>query len=121
MLGTFTPNTTPTDGQALAVIDEVVAGIVAEYGPVPLSPASDQIAVAARSAAAWRAAADIEIAYPNRDADVSVYEALEKRAVEALETYLAVLAGAGGGTVDVMPIWAAPDAVSTAPWGDVNI
>lgn len=121
MLGTFTPNTTPTDAQAGAVIDEVVAGIVAEYGPVPLSPASDQIAVAARSAAAWRAAADIEIAYPNRDADVSVYTELDKRAVEALETYLAVLAGTGGGTVDVLPVWAAPDPVTIAPWGDVNI
>jgi hypothetical protein len=120
MLGTFTPNTTPTDGQAQAVIDEVVAGIVAEYGPLPASPpASDQIA--ARSAAAWRAAADIEIAYPNRDADVSVYAELDKRAVEAMETYLAVLEAAGAGTVDVLPSWAAPDPVGIAPWGDVNL
>jgi hypothetical protein len=122
MLGTFTANTTPTDAQANAVIDEVVAGIVAAYGPVPASPpASDQITVAARSAAAWRAAADIEIAYPNRDADVAVYAELDRRASAALATYLSVLEAAGSGTVDVLPSWAAPDPVTIAPWGDVNI
>lgn len=122
MLGTFTASTTPTDAQAQAVIDEVCAGMVAAYGPLPASPpASPDIAVAARTAAGWRAAADIEVAYPNRDADVAVYASLNARAADALAQFLAVLKGAGTGTVDVFPVWQAPDAVTIAPWGDQNL
>src|SRR6266705_1682316 len=117
LLGTFTATTTPTGEQAQAVIDDAVAGIVGQYGTLPASPpASDQIAVAARTAAEWRAAADIEIAYPNRQADVNTYAALNARAADALRTFSLALQSAGSGTVDLYPIWQAPDAVTTAPW-----
>ncbi len=119
LLGTFTSSTTPTDEQAQGVIDDAVAGIVASMGPLPLSPpASDQIAVAARTAAEWRAAADIEVAFPNRDQDVVVYTQLDARATAALATLAAVLKAAGTGAVDIFPVWQSPD---PPLWADIDL
>src|SRR6266700_7041597 len=68
-LGTFTASTTPTDDQAGKIIDDAVNTIISAAGVLP--PAGDpnypQVSQAARVAAEWRAAADIEVAYPVRD------------------------------------------------------
>jgi hypothetical protein len=118
MLGTFTASTTPTAGQAQQVIDDTVAAILADVGELPATPEqAPEIAVAARVAAEWRAAADIEVAFPNRDADVRVYDQLNARAEVALATLKRVLAQAGAGVVDVSPEWSMPDA---PPWGDTS-
>jgi hypothetical protein len=114
MLGTFTASTTPDAGQAQAVIDDAVAVLIADMGQLP---AIEEVRVAARNAVEWRAAADIEISYPNRDADVRVYDQLNARAADAYATLRRVLAEAGAGLVDVAPDWSFPPAPS---WGDTS-
>lgn len=121
LLGTFTEDTTPTAEQAQADIDAAVRAVLAAVGPIPTS--GDPVDVgalqsAARDAAEWRAAADIELAYPNRDADVSVARDLDLRAKDALAALRLALAEAGTGEVALAPWWAFPDPVW---YGDVNL
>lgn len=109
LTGTFTASTTPTADQAQSVIDDAVAGVLAATGQPPLSPpASSQIQVAFRSAAEWRAAADIELAYPNRDADVQVYAALDARARAALATAVQAVQSRDETAPTMAPVWSAP-------------
>lgn len=109
LLGTFTGSTTPTADQAQAVIDDAVAGVLAATGQPPSSPpASSQIQVAFRSAAEWRAAADIELAYPNRDADVNVYAMLDARARAALATAVQAVQSGDESAPTMAPVWFAP-------------
>jgi hypothetical protein len=114
LLNTFTASTTPTAEQAQAVIDQVVATLTADAGTIP---GNADVQVAARAAAEWRAAADIEVAYPNRNADVQVYAQLDARANAAYAVLLRVLAEAGAGQVDVVPAWNMPP---SPPWGDLS-
>jgi hypothetical protein len=133
-LGTFTSATTPTQEQAQSAIDDAVAGVLGAVGALPMSPpASDQIAVAARSAAEWRAAADIELAYPNRDADVRVAAVLDQRAKDALATLIKALASGAESGPDTLPVWQSPPVFdrpfggpfggpsAIAWWGDTNL
>lgn len=118
MLGTFTANTTPNDAQASQLIDDTVAAILAETGPLPTTGTlADEIQVAARVAVEWRAAADIEVAYRNRDADPQLYAQLDARATVALDVLLQALQQAGAGQVDVLPDWQMP---KPPPWGDTS-
>lgn len=120
-LGTFTEDTTPTAEQAQADIDAAVRSIIATVGQIPVSGDPAMVAAvqgAARDAAEWRAAADIELAWPNRDADVSVARELDARATGALATLRTVLAEAGSGLVEDAPQWAFPEPV---PWGDLDL
>jgi hypothetical protein len=118
LLGTFSERTTPTAEQAQADVDGAVRTILAEVGDLPASGDPDTLLVieaAARDAAEWRAAADIEVAYPNRDADVVVYAQLDARANAALARLKLVLAEAGTGMAEGEPVWAFP---SPWPYGD---
>lgn len=117
VLGTFTPDTTPTDAQAQGLIDAACNAVLSAAGPVPAvgQPNYQLVQSAARTAAEWRAAADIEIAYPNRDADVAVAAVLDQRAKDALATLIAVMAQTQTGTIDVFPLWMSPD---PPPWAD---
>jgi len=58
---------------------------VSECGKLPVElPPTDELMVAARTAAEWRAAADIELGYPlNRDPDIQLYWTLDQRAKDA--------------------------------------
>lgn len=114
LTGTFTPDTTPTDVTVADVfIPAAVAEVVAACGTVP-----DTLAGLAGEAAALRAAADIELAYPERAADVEVYRDLDARAKDALARLVAALATAGAGGEALLPVWAMPD---PPPWGDINL
>ena len=113
MLGTFTSGTTPDAGQAQAVIDAAVLGLLSQTGP--LDPSDDALLDQARAAAAWRAAADIELGYPNRDADIHVYDQLDSRAKYELATLLHRLQALGEGYAENQPVWSAPD---PPPWAD---
>jgi hypothetical protein len=116
LLGTFTPTTTPTADQAQSIIDDAVGAVVAAVGELPPSPpADDQILSQARVAAAFRAAADIEMAYPNRDADVNVAVLLGQRAALALTQLQTALQTETGGAVDLLPAWQMP---LPETWGD---
>jgi hypothetical protein len=107
LLGTFTANTTPDDGQAQAVIDAAVLSVLSQTGP--LDPADPALLTQGRIAVEWRASADIEIAYPNRDADVAVYTQLDARAKYELANLLRRLQYQGEGAPESVPYWSAPD------------
>jgi len=116
LLNTFTAGTAPTDAQAQAIIDDTVGVILADVGDPPVThPRWDEIQVALRSAVEWQAAADIEIAYPNRDADVRVADQLQRRADAALVTLKQVLIESDVGVAASDPWWAFPDPPA---WGD---
>lgn len=118
LLGTFTASTTPTADQAQQVIDDAVAGLLAEFGELPVNAdQSPEIAVAARTAAEWQAAADIEIAYPQRSADITVYDQLSARAVQARRALSAALTVVGAGPADLLPYWSMP---APPPWADTS-
>jgi len=115
LLNTFTPTTTPTDAQAQQFIDDAVAAVQAAVtGEIP---GSGDLAVAARGAAEWQAAADIELAYPYRDADVQVAGQLQARANFALTELRTALDVIGAGVVEALPEWRMP---LPAPWGDTS-
>jgi hypothetical protein len=108
LLGTFTANTTPDAGQAQAVIDAAVRNVLSQTGQ--LDGYHDQeLLDAARNAAAWRAAADIELMDPNRDADIHVYQSLDQRAQYELTQLLRRLQIQGEGVSESVPFWSAPD------------
>lgn len=109
LLGTFTASTTPDAGQAQAAIDAAVLAVLSQTGP--LDPLDGDLLDQARNAAAWRAAADIELAYPDRAADVQVADQLNTRAQYELTLLLRRLAAQGegeGGAETSVPAWSAP-------------
>jgi hypothetical protein len=83
---------------------------VSECGKLPVDlPPTDELMVAARTAAEWRAAADIELGYPlNRDPDIQLYRTLDQQAKDALSTVRSAMAGEGVGQVDLVPYWHFP-------------
>jgi len=115
LLGTFTASTTPTADQAQAHIDAAVLGILSQTGTLDITDAG--LLAQARVAAEWRSAADIEIAYPNRDADVAVYSQLDARAKYELAMLLRRLQAQGEGEPASVPYWSAPD---PPPYADMD-
>ena len=119
LLGTFTPDTTPNDGQAALTIDGALQSVLSQAEGL-IDPADAEICAQARVAVEWRAAADIELAYPGRDADVRVYMQLDARAKDELRYLLIKLGlGPGQGAQDGPPpgtvVWRAPP---PPPWAD---
>ena len=119
LLGTFTSSTTPTDAQAQAVIDTAVNAVVAAAGAIPAvtDPNGPLVQAAAKTAAEWRAAADIEVAYPNRDADLVVYAQLDQRAKDAMTALLRAMVSTQTGAVEPVPIWQSPPPPA---WADLS-
>lgn len=75
-------------------------------------PPTDELMAAARTAAEWQAAADIEVAYPlNRDPDVQLFRVLDQRAKDALATVKLAMQGEGVGQVDLVPYWHFPPSI----------
>lgn len=107
LLGTFTASTTPDNGAAQAIIDAAVQFVLSETGPLDLTDTG--LLTAARSAAEWRAAADIELAYPNRDADVAVFAQLDQRAKDEMSQLIHRLEALGEGYVQSVPFWSSPN------------
>lgn len=114
LAGTFTDVTTPTDQTVTATfIPNAVAEVTGVCGVIPAT-----LGTLATEAAALRAAADIELAYAERDADVEVYRDLDQRAKDALARLLEACRDAGGTGEATLPVWAFPD----PPWyGDVPL
>lgn len=111
LLGTFNASTTPTDEQATRKILAAVAEVLAAVGgTIPATPS--YLASLASEAAALRAAADIELAYPDRQADVSVFEQLDQRAKDALQRLIDAINDQGSGPEgSLLPVWAMPEPV----------
>lgn len=111
LLNIFNDRTVPTDGQVQPIINGAV-GIIASAVTTALGPDLHDLA---NDAAAWRAAADVELAYPDRNADVAVYQALDARAKFALTTLANAADQAGQGSDATYPAFTFPVPV---PWGD---
>lgn len=118
LLGTFNASTTPTGEQANRLINAAVAEVLAAIGgTLPATPVF--LTGFATEVAALRAAALIELAYPDRQADVSVYEQLNARADAALQRLVDAVNDAGSGPEgSLLPQWAMPD---PPWWGDHHL
>jgi len=91
-------------------VDAAVAGVLAAVGAIPTTgSAADEVQAAARDAAAWQAAADIELAYPYRNANVNVSGQLQARANLALDVLREAIASGDVSTPGLLPVWQAPD------------
>lgn len=112
-LNTFTGNTVPTGAQAQVIIDRTVEDVTNAVANIPAL-----LEAAARNAATWRAAADIELAYPDRTADINIYTALNARAEKEWKLFLDRAEFIGGSSEAVIPSWYMPDPPS---WGDTNL
>lgn len=116
LLMTFNANTTPNDAAVQQMIDDVVATVQAQIGPLTaVAATTPDLATAARTYVEWRVSADIELAYPNRDADIRLYAQLDARATAALTALQAALNATNSGQVDAYPQWAFP---APPPYGD---
>lgn len=115
LLGTFTAQTTPTSEQAIRQIKAAVNEVLSQVGgTVPTTPAYLQLM--ASQAASLRAAADIELAYPDRQADISTAQQLDQRAKDALAALKEAINDVGSGTEgSLLPQYAFPD---PPWWGD---
>jgi hypothetical protein len=110
ILGTFNDKTVPTDTLAEPIVTGAVAVVANAVGTIGVL-----LYPLAKDAAAWRAAADIELAYPERDADITLYEQLDRRAQLALTRLINAADDTGTGADGTLPQYAFPDPV---PWGD---
>jgi hypothetical protein len=107
--GTFTPDTTPPAERAQGFIDDAVYAVISMVGEIPAYPAvpvpvAQLLGGAAKTAAAYQAAADIELAYPQRPGDVQIWTQLDKRAAEAMTALKAAMEQTGSGTIEAFPI-----------------
>lgn len=110
-LNTFTTDTRPTAAQAQAIIDHAVADVEA------VTTIGAPLEAVAKNAAMWRAAADIELAYPDRNADANYYAQLDARARYEWDRFKAATEDPDTGSGTGMPTWTMPEPVW---WGDRN-
>lgn len=124
LLGTFDDTTYPTGQQVALIIAQECAGALACAGS-PVVPAAYGIV---NLLATMRVCYAVELAYPERDADVAVYDAFRLQAEALCSTAAKVNAANGGGTDDpgasdtdgpaLFPAWSFPDA---PPYADSNL
>lgn len=105
-LGTFTADTYPTDVQAQKAIDHAVNDVV-----LAATSITAVLEPAAKNAAMWRAAADIELAYPDRNADANYYAQLDARARYEWDLFLKACDSQGSSTESGIPSWTMPEPV----------
>ena len=109
--GTFTDDTTPTGAAVAVLIDHACAWVTGTVG-IPVLPGAFQ---AAQVAAALWAAYWVELGYPERDADVAVYEKLRVDAAAAAKNAEALNLASGGasdldpGTSHILATHSFPD------------
>ena len=105
-LNTFTADTRPTATQMQSIIDHAVNDVIAAVATVGVT-----LEPLAKNAAMWRAAADAELAYPDRNADANYYTALDARAKYEWSLMLTAADDQGTGTTGTAPQWYMPDPV----------
>lgn len=103
-LNTFTADTRPTNVQAQDIIDSAVNDVV--LAVIAVTTALENIA---KNAAKWRAAADIELAYPDRNADINTYTQLDARARYEWQLLLTAAGSQNEGVNSSLPVWYMPD------------
>ena len=109
--GTFTSTTEPTDEQARRHITSACAEVMgAVGGTIPAAPAF--LFELASEAAALRAAADIELGFPNRNADSDRWSQLDQRAKDVLQRLIDAVNDQGSGPEGgLLPQYAFPEPV----------
>lgn len=114
LLHTFNDRTVPTDTQAQPILDGAISLVRSTIATI-----GEGLYDLAKDAAAWRAAADIELAYPERNADIDrIYGPMDARAKLALQRLADAAGDAGTGADAQLPVWSMPDPV---PWGDTYL
>jgi len=106
-LNTFTADTRPTALQAQPIIDHAVNDVLEAVSAVPV-----ELQKACANAAMWRAAADIELAYPDRNADADYYRLLNDRAQYAWDLMLKAATADNSSNATARLTWYA----GVAPW-----
>lgn len=100
-IGTFTTDTRPTAVQAQVKIDAAVTDVIAAASSVPTA-----LEGVAKNAAMWRAAADIWLSYPDRDADITAaYAALDARARYEWDRFTSAAGDQNASTSAMVPYW----------------
>lgn len=112
-LNTFNDDTDPTAELAQRKIENAVADVTGAVSSITV-----KLEPLAKNAAMWRAAADIELAYPDRNADANYYTQLDARARYEWEQFLEAAEDAGSGPDSSVPLWSMP---GPSPWGDINL
>lgn len=115
VLGTFSTLTRPTGEQVARLAAAATAYVAGAVGTVDAS-----LYVLATAAAAQRAAAYVELAFPERDADLNTAESLLALADKTLDRLAAANLAVSGVSVGsaALPVWSFPDPPA---WGDVNL
>ncbi|MUN41408.1 hypothetical protein [Actinomadura litoris] len=112
--GTFNDTTVPTADEVEPIVEGAVAQTRAAVASIP-----EALYGLANDAAAWRAAADIELAWPERNAQITdLYTTLDARAKLALQQLIDACDDAGTGADGGRPVYAFPEPV---PWGDTYL
>jgi hypothetical protein len=109
IFGTFNGLTEPSDGQVQRILDKVVATILAMGSITPV------LEPMAAGTAALRAAADVELAWPERTSDMIVYQQLDSRAKAAMEELEEAVERGDTGAVASNPVFSFP---ASPPWAD---
>jgi hypothetical protein len=104
IFGTFNGLTKPDDGQAQRMLDKVCTGIISAFGIIAPSMYAQAAALAC-----LRTAADIELAWPERPGDLTIYNALKIRIDFEWEQLEDLSSN--------VPIYDFPD---PPPWADVS-
>lgn len=113
-LYTFNDDTVPNAERAQSIINDAASSVAQAVTVV--QPSSETLAA---NAAKWRAAADIWLSFPNRDADISSeYAALNARANTELALFIEANNRADTAPdSDPVPYWSFPD---PTVYGDRN-
>ena len=114
--GTFSATTTPTEDQAQRITTAAVATVTGAVGTITTA-----LEPLARDAAGWRAAADIELAFLQRDGDTDIYDKLNERATLALSRLLEVAGEQGGGPDALLPVWCFPEPCEPGMYGEFRV
>jgi hypothetical protein len=104
-LGVFSDDTEPSGDDVTRIIESATAFVAGMVGKPIVSAA---YGLTSTATALW-AAYWTEIAWPERDADISLAARLREDALLLIETAKAVNLGAGGGTVDIPDTDGVPD------------
>jgi hypothetical protein len=110
LLMTFTGTTRPDDATAQRITDSATATVLATVPTVTAAMAST-----AKAAVVFRAAADIELAFPERTVDMTVYDRLNDRANAELKTLQGLADQTGNSAEALDPMWSFPEAPA---WAD---
>ena len=100
--GTFNASTTPTSAEVTELVAQACTFVTSRTG-LPIVTTPTEVPDTCALAAALWAAYWVELAYPERDADLAVYDRLRTDAEAATKAAVALNTAAGGGATTDPP------------------